>query len=155
MVMFGNVFRMALLVMSFGVLAACGGTVVKVGLSSTANLNLNSDNEPLPVVVRIYQLSDRTSFENTTFNDIWKRDLAVLGDAMLTRQEVVINPGSQNRIEFDRHDQAKYIGVVAIFRNPVEKRWRDVYELSTSFAGKRFSPSFSVSLIGSTLEISD
>lgn len=152
---FGGYLRVAVMVMLFAVLAGCGGPMVKVGLSSTANLNMNRDNEPLPVVVRIYQLSDRASFENTTFNDIWKRDLAVLGNAMLTRKEVIINPGSQQRIEFDRHDQAKYIGVVAIFRNPVDKRWRDVYELSDSFVGKRFSSSFSVSLIGNTLEIRD
>jgi len=74
---------------------------------------------------------------------------------MLTRKEVIINPGSQERVEFDRHDQAKFIGVVAIFRNPVDKRWRDVYELSDSFIGKRLSSSFSVSLIGNTLKIAE
>ena len=147
--------NLAILAITISMLTACGGPSIKVDLSSTPNLNLNANSEPLPVVVRIYQLSDRSSFETTSFADIWKQDMAVLGNSMLTRNEVILNPASENELEFDRHKQAKYVGVVAIFRDPVERKWRDVYELSTSWMGKRFSSSFSVNLAGNTLHITD
>ena len=152
---FDWLLRLAVMVTIAFTLVACGGPAIKVDLSSTANLNLNANSEPLPVVVRIYQLSDRSSFDTTSFSEIWKKDMAILGNSMLTRNEVIINPGSQDEVEFDRHRQARYVGVVAIFRDPVEKKWRDVYELSNSWMGKKMSNSFSVSLVGNTLHISD
>ena len=136
-------------------LAACGGPVVDVSLSSNATLNMNHENKPLPVVVRIYQLSEKSQFENANFSDIWKNDMSVLGDSLLTSKEVIINPSDQERIEVDKHDQAKYVGVVAIFRNPVEKKWRDIHEISTGFWGMRFSSSLSVKLVGNTLKVSN
>ncbi len=134
---------------------ACGGPMVKVSLSSNANLNPGQDQKPLPVVVRVYQLSGKDTFENSKFEDIWKDDLRVLGDSLLTSKEVVINPSDQMSVEIDKHDQARYVGVVAIFRNPVDKKWRDVHELSNGFVTSRFSSSFKVSLVGNTIYIQD
>ena len=134
---------------------ACGGPMVRVALSSNANLNLGQDQKPLPVVVRVYQLSGKDSFENSKFEEIWKDDLKVLGDSLLTSKEVVINPSDQMSVEIDKHDQAKYVGVVAIFRNPVDKKWRDVHELANGFVTGRFSSSFRVSLVGNTISIQD
>lgn len=153
-----NVFNIARVVVVFVLailLAGCGAPKIDVGLSSTANLNLGANDQPLPVVVRIYQLSDKGPFESSNFSEIWKNDLAVLGDTLLTKNEIVMNPSSQDRVEFERHAQAKYIGVVAVFRNPVEKKWRAIYSLSDSFLGKRMSTGVNVSLVGSTVKISD
>ncbi len=152
---YDGLWKTALVAGAMLMLAACGGPTIRVGLSSNANLNLNANSEPLPVVVRIYQLSDRAAFDNATFADIWKRDNAVLGNALLTRNEVVMNPSAQNEVEFDRHAQARYVGVAAIFRSPIESKWRAVYELSDSWLGKKLSTSFSVSLVGNTLHITD
>jgi len=148
---FANV--LLLLVMGL-MLSACGAPDINVGLSSTANLNLGSSDQPLPVVVRIYQLSDKGPFESSNFNDIWKNDMSVLGDTLLTRNEVTISPSSQDTVEIQRHAQAKYVGVVAIFRNPVEKKWRGLYALSDSMLGKRFSTDIAVNLVGSTVQVS-
>ena len=38
-------------------ISGCSGSQVRLNMSSTANLNLNGDSDPLPVVVNIYQLS--------------------------------------------------------------------------------------------------
>ena len=42
-------------------LSACSSTDVRLNLSASADLNTNNYNEPLPVIVRVYQLSDATN----------------------------------------------------------------------------------------------
>lgn len=140
-----------LLIMS----GACSGPVIKVDLDSAPDINLNEKSEPLPVVVRIYQLTDKGAFESATFGEIWKNDNGALGATMLTRNEVVVNPSSEDRIRVDRHKQAQYVGVVAIFRTPADGNWRGLYELSTDMVSKRLSTSFDVSLAGNALHITN
>lgn len=136
-------------------LLACSGPMVKLDLAANAELNPDRKGEPLPVVVRVYQLTDKGAFESATFNQLWKTDEATLGKTLLTRNEVIMNPNSNNKIEIDRNEQAKYVGVVAIFRNPIEQKWRELRELSQDFVTRRFSTSFDVSLNGNTLHIAD
>ena len=137
------------------VVASCGGPMVKVELQSNQGLNPNRQGESLPVVVRVYQLNDKGAFESATFNQLWKQDEGVLGGTMLTRSEIVLNPSTNNKVELDRHDQAKYVGIVAIFRNPIDRKWKDLRELNTDFLTKHFSTSFDVSLTDNTLHITD
>jgi type VI secretion system protein VasD len=136
-------------------LAACGGPMVNVELQSNQGLNPNRQGESLPVVVRVYQLNDKGAFESATFNQLWKQDEGVLGSTLLTRSEIIINPSTTDKVELDRHEQAKYVGIVAIFRNPVDRKWKDLRELSTDFLTKHLSTSFDVSLIDNTLHITD
>ena len=136
-------------------LAGCGGPMVKVELQSNQGLNPNRQGESLPVVVRVYQLNDKGAFESATFNQLWKQDEGVLGGTLLTRSEIIINPSSNDKVELDRHEQAKYVGIVAVFRNPIDRKWKDLRELRTDFLTKHLSTSFDVSLIDNTLHITD
>lgn len=152
---FASGLKTAFVTLLLVVLTACGGPMVKVELQSNQGLNPNRQGESLPVVVRVYQLNDKGAFESATFNQLWKQDEGVLGKTMLTRSEVILNPSSNDKIELDRHEQAKYVGVVAVFRNPIDRKWKDLRELSTDFLTKNLSTSFDVSLIDNTLHISD
>jgi type VI secretion system protein VasD len=138
-------------------MAACSGPMVRVDLKSDATLNPDRKGDPLPVVVRVYQLNDKGAFESATFNQLWKNDAGILGKTMLTRNELILNPGSNDKVELDRHEQAKYVGVVAVFRNPVDRKWRALRELSDDIFTRKLSlsSSFDVSLIGNSLLISD
>lgn len=136
-------------------LSGCSGPRLKVALSTTANLNLNEFEEPLPVVVRIYQLSDEAAFLKADFQTLWKRDLTALGDSLLTRDEIVLNPAHQDRLVYPRHDKAGFVGVMAVFRRPGEEGWRDIRPIADSFLSRRFSNSVVVSLKGNTVDIQD
>ena len=143
------------LAICLAMLSGCGTPAVKVGVSSTANLNMNADNQPLPVVVRIYQLSDSQAFENASFDDLWKHDLVTLGDSLVMREEITMDPAFQKRITMPRHDQAKYIAAMAVFRDPGEDGWKAMRELPNSYLMKKFSTSVKVSLKGNTLSINE
>ncbi len=135
--------------------AGCSGPSVRVGMSANANLNLDPHSQPLPVVVRIYQLADDRAFLEASFAELWKKDMIMLGDSLLTRTEVVVYPSTQDRIEFERHDQARFVAAAAIFRNPAPDRWRAVYPLPDGMLRGRLSSRLSLRLVGSTLQLGD
>lgn len=136
-------------------IVSCGGPMIQIDLSSDKSLNLNKKQYSLPVVVRIYQLSDKGIFESSTFNQLWKNDSKILSGTLLTKNEIILNPSSEDTVALDRHTDAKYVGVVAIFRAPNQQQWRDIYELSSNFIGKNISSSFNVSIVGNSLNINN
>lgn len=150
-----RVIQSGLLLMAGLQLIACGGPMLRVDLAATNTLNPDLKGDPLPVVVRVYQLTDKGAFESATFNQLWKSDQAALGKTLLTRNEVIINPGSKSKVELDRNDKTRYVGVVAIFRNPVEQKWRELRSISQNMVTKHFSNNLDVSLNGYNLHISD
>jgi type VI secretion system protein VasD len=150
-----SVIKVLLLLLTGIQLIACSGPMVRVDLAANPTLNPDKKGDPLPVVVRVYQLTDKGAFESATFNQLWKSDEGVLGKTLLTRNEVIINPDTKNKVELDRNDKARYVGVVAIFRNPIDQKWRELRAVSHNFVTKRFSTSFDVNLNGNTLQISD
>lgn len=127
-------------------LSACGSPALKIGVSSTADINRNEFDEPLAVVVRIYQLTDTRRFEEATFEELWREDYRALGNDLVMKEEFTMDPAYQRRIELPRHDKAKHVAAMAVFRSPEETRWRDMRELPGNFLTRRFSRKISVSL---------
>lgn len=136
-------------------LTGCSSPQLRVDLHSTANLNLSDDGQPLPVVVRVYQLSDLKAFEDADFRDLWLHDLQALGDTALSRKELILNPAQQADLQLQRHPEAVYLGAVAIFREPSDPAWRDVTPLPKGYVGKRMDQRLTVSLRGNQLTIQE
>ncbi len=143
------------LALLFALTAGCSNPQVRLNLSSTANLNLNEENDPLPVMVNIYQLSDSKAFEEASFSDLWKKDLVTLGDSLLTNESITTNPASQEQLVFQRHPQARFVAVMAIFRKPEKETWRSFKPVADGFFKKKFSSDLVVNLKGNTIEILD
>jgi type VI secretion system protein VasD len=81
--------------------------------------------------------------------------LQALGDSLLVRDEFVMNPAAQLHLEYPRHQQAKHVAVMGVFRRPQEEGWRDVRTLSEGFFSRRFTSRITVHLKGNSLEIVD
>jgi type VI secretion system protein VasD len=67
-------------------------------LDFTAREALNTDsreNNSLsePVVVRVYQLKDRKTFDKTVYQQLLQDDASILKDDMLASRDVVVKPG--------------------------------------------------------------
>lgn len=134
-------------------LAGCSTPAVGVRLSSTANLNMNEESEPLPVVVRLYQLSQAEDFRAASFDELWRADLATLGNALLVREELVMDPAYTRTVEMPRHDDARYLGVMAVFRSVDGESWKGVQTLPDSWVGRRLADEIRVSLRGSAVVV--
>lgn len=103
---------------------------VNVALVADPNLNPDSSGQPLSVVVRIYQLKDKGRMESADYSSIWKSDRETLSDDLLDRQERVVQPDAQEVMEIKAHTMAAYLGVVALFQNPVGDTWRKIIPIS-------------------------
>ncbi len=134
-------------------LSGCGTPQVKLNFSTTANLNMNNEKEPLPVVVRVYQLSDSKAFEAATFSDLWKSDITILGDSLLRKDSLTLDPSSQQEINLDRHEETRFIGLMAAFHNQPTDSWRTIKKSGGSIMGIKVSTNLKVSLKDNTIEI--
>lgn len=134
-------------------LVGCSSPSVGVRMSSTANLNMNEESEPLPVVVRLYQLSRAEGFRAASFEELWRSDLETLGDALLVKEELVMDPAYSRSVEMPRHDDARFLGVVAVFRTAEGDDWKAWRPLPDSWVGRRLADEVRVSLRGSSVSI--
>ena len=112
-------------------LFSCVSTKVKLDVSATDNLNLNQFDEALPVVLRVYQLSDIQSFKSATFEQLWKSDKSVLANSLITVEERIVNPAEKLNITFEQADGAKYVAAFALFRDRADDNWRVYHELDS------------------------
>ncbi|MBS0558700.1 MAG: type VI secretion system lipoprotein TssJ [Proteobacteria bacterium] len=117
--------RAALLALSL--LAGCGGpspTALDVSATAGAGLNPNSENQPSPTVVRLYDLKSLDAFNSATFNDLFYADTATLGGDMLGRKELQMLPGKTVTFTRDAAAGTQYVGVVAGYRSLQGNGWR-------------------------------
>jgi type VI secretion system protein VasD len=126
-------------------LTACS-TAVKVTLKAGDTLNSDTSTTPLPVVVRVYQLNDDVAFKNADFRDLWKKDKEVLGQSLVVSREIVMSPKTKERVEFPYNENARYVGAVAIFRNPSISQWRVLDSYSNNFFTRFWNKTFGVSV---------
>ncbi|TMO56962.1 type VI secretion system lipoprotein TssJ [Pseudoalteromonas phenolica] len=127
-----KIFKILLLISIFS-LSGCLTTKVNLDVTSSDNLNLNKFDEPLPVVLKIYQLTDIQAFNNATYEQLWKADKSVLANSLVTVEEKTINPSQITNISFEQSEQAKYIAMVALFRDIEGGKWRTSFELSNGY----------------------
>lgn len=151
----GAMLRPALLAVSAGLLlgacAAGGGvrqamdsTLQRVGLQTQAprplqvplhlhagdNLNAGTGARPLSLVVRVYQLRDRTRFEQAPFEVFVdeQREIDMLGGDVLAVTEFLLAPGQRHEVLEQLPVEGRHLGVVALFRQPAPVRWRLVFD---------------------------
>ncbi|ORM51080.1 type VI secretion system-associated lipoprotein [Pantoea conspicua] len=100
-------------------------------LDFTAREALNSDERESnslsqSLVVRIYQLRDRKTFDKTVYQQLLKEGETVLAADLLSTRDVVIKPGGDVQLDMPMEEAAKYVGVAGLFRHPdqVKNRWK-------------------------------
>jgi type VI secretion system protein VasD len=94
-------------------------------LSASADVNPDASARPSPIVVRIYQLKDEAAFAAAEFSPLFDDDQKVLGGSLISRREVLMTPGAKQTIsDFAIALDAKFVGVVAAFRDIRNAQWR-------------------------------
>ncbi|SFC95575.1 type VI secretion system lipoprotein TssJ [Pseudoalteromonas denitrificans] len=121
-----------IVLIGFGfLLFGCMTTKVNLKVEATDNLNLNQFEEALPVVLKIYQLSDIQAFKNASFEQLWKSDKSVLANSLLTVEERTVNPSEKLNIEFEQDENARFVALVALFRDRSDNKWRTFHDLNS------------------------
>jgi len=99
---------------------------VTMRLHAGANLNAGAGKQPYALAVRIYKLRQPAAFQRMPFDSFLSQhnEREQLGSDLLEVKEVTLIPGQHYEVVEKVTREAYYIGVVALFRNPAESRWR-------------------------------
>jgi type VI secretion system protein VasD len=121
------------LVALIGLLGGCASapepTVLKAQLLAGPEVNPTPEGLASPVVVRVYILRNAGAFEGADFFSLYDRDQAVLKDDLMGKEEFQMLPGGVRRLNKKVPPEARFIGVLAAFRDVDHATWRAVYPL--------------------------
>lgn len=83
-----------------------------------------------PVVVRVYQLKDRKTFDKTVYQQLLREDDTVLKSDLLATRDVVVKPGGDATLDMPMEEDAQFVAVAGLFRHPdrVNDTWKLVIE---------------------------
>jgi len=103
-----------------------------VYLHAGGNLNAGDGQRALSLVVRVYQLRASERFEEAPFEVFLdaQRERDVLGDELIRVTEVLLAPGQRHELVEPLPADGSHIGVVALFRQPAQTRWRLTFDAS-------------------------
>ncbi|WFF43391.1 type VI secretion system lipoprotein TssJ [Salinicola endophyticus] len=101
---------------------------VRVTIDSDSALNPDVDGEPLSVVVRIYQLTERAPFATASPRQLWANPRGVLGNSLVSQRELTLLPGTRKVDTAALDPSAQFVGVAAFFRNTVSDDWHVIFD---------------------------
>lgn len=104
-------------------------------LDFTAREALNTDSRESnslseSVVIRVYQLKDRKTFDKTVYQQLLKDGETTLKADLLASRDVVLKPGGDANLSMPMESGAQFVAVVGLFRHPdmVNDTWKQVIE---------------------------
>ncbi|MGR7180148.1 type VI secretion system baseplate subunit TssK [Klebsiella aerogenes] len=80
--------------------------------------NREDNSASQPVMVRVYVLKDRKTFEKTVYQQLAAEGEDILKDDQLASRSLVLKPGTAMSLTMPLDEQAQYVAVVALFRAP-------------------------------------
>ena len=99
-------------------------TMVKATLSAQPTVNPDARGRPSPVTVRVYGLKSRAAFDDADFFSLYDKDKETLGADLTDKEEFQLMPGENRPLEKQLSPDARYLGVVAAFRDLERAQWR-------------------------------
>jgi type VI secretion system protein VasD len=117
-------------------LSACAGsnptckvpTATELEIETSDRVNLDTEGQALPTILRLYQLKNLSALQSASFDDLLERPAEILGEAVLQTDELTIYPGQIIVRRFEREEKADFMVGIAIVRNPVGTAWRTIQE---------------------------
>lgn len=101
-------------------------TTVEARITATPTLNADARSRPSPLVMRVYELSARNAFDTADFVSLYERDKEALAADLVSREEIVLQPGETRDWKKKLSPQTKFLGVVAAYREIERASWRAV-----------------------------
>jgi type VI secretion system protein VasD len=98
----------------------------RMTISALPAVNPDANGRPSPIVVRVYQLKAEDKFSDADFFELFDDDQKVLGADILGREEVTLSPGEDREVEYAVKRDAKFVGVMAAYRDIRNSQWRVV-----------------------------
>lgn len=111
-------------------------TTLDVYLAASKDANSSAGQSARPIAVWFYSLKTTGRFSSADFYSLYDRDSEVLGGDLLSKEEVIVEPGGGQRLSFPVTPDAAYLGVVAAFRDIDRAQWRDLVPIKPNHANR-------------------
>lgn len=99
-------------------------------VTATPAVNPDARKRPSPVLVRLYELKADTTFVNADFMSLYQGDSATLAADIVYREEFMLQPGETRKLDRQLDDKARFVAVVAAYRDIEKARWRAIAPLA-------------------------
>ena len=123
-----RITRLGGLALASLLLGACASGPKSFAIRGDGDQVLNRDvrGKSLSVVVRLYQLKDSAEFSKLTFDTVaeGRPDADLLGPSLLAKTDTIVVPGGTYTSTETIQEGARYIGLIALFRQPDAQYWR-------------------------------
>jgi len=100
----------------------------RLTVAATADTNPDANGRPSPVVVRVYQLKADVAFNAAEFFALFDDEMKVLGPDLIGRNEYTMAPSERRTLELDVSADAKFVGVIAAYRDIRNAQWRTIVQ---------------------------
>jgi len=100
----------------------------RLTVAATADTNPDANGRPSPVVVRVYQLKADVAFNAAEFFALFDDEMKVLGPDLIGRNEYTLAPSERRTLELDVAADAKFVGVIAAYRDIRNAQWRTIVQ---------------------------
>ncbi|MDO8652940.1 MAG: type VI secretion system lipoprotein TssJ [Undibacterium sp.] len=99
---------------------------IQIDLHASNNLNVGTNGQALALIARIYKLKQNAAFEQASYEIFLnpQKEKELLGADLIEVKEVTLVPGQRYHADEKVSQEAYFIGVVGLFRDPAIQRWR-------------------------------
>ena len=104
-------------------------TKLDLTLAASDDLNPDLHGRPSPIVVRLLELKNPSSFNNADFFSLYQRPKESLMPDLVSFEELEVRPGETRELKLSVQPGSRYVGVVAAYRDLPEASWRFVVSL--------------------------
>jgi len=101
-------------------------TKLDLTLEGSPELNPDLNGRPSPIVLRPMALKHPVAFEHADVFSLYQRPREALAPDLVTVEELELRPGESRELKLSVDEDARFVGVVAAYRNLPETSWRFV-----------------------------
>ncbi len=109
-------------------LSACAGAPKRekldMQLSATADVNPDMQGRPSPIILHILELSSTEQFDGLDYMSLTQPSGAALGVNLLSKNQVVLQPGANQALPMELNPMTTAIGFIAGYRDIDNAAWR-------------------------------
>lgn len=96
-----------------------------------AQENGKADTRATPVMLKVFQLADKSLFLSSTYDDFRGNDFSdSLGKTYISNIDLIVAPNQFRFIDFEEmNEKTHYIGVVALFNGYENRKWKGIVQV--------------------------
>lgn len=100
--------------------------MLHLDLQAREGVNNNANGASLATIVRIYQLRDRKSFDDSDYPSLFADDSQAIKADLIAQNDVRLRPGETVTIDVPMKEDAQFVAIAGMFYNPdqLNNTWR-------------------------------